>query len=168
MFSAPDRVTIEAFMTWYADLAPCDYFGVQFAPQLRAIGWLERGHPFPTGTIPKTWFVRLCELLRDPWNPAYPAGHHACDLCQFSGDSGGSSFHDYRISSTAAASLFIPGDGVIYAAPVSISHYIDCHGYRPPDNFYQAVEKCPAMRSTAYFQALLVNGGRELVRSGRH
>jgi hypothetical protein len=76
-------------------------------------------------------------------------------------------FRDYRIFSTAAASLFIPGKGMIYVAPVSISHYIDAHGYQPPDSFYQAVEQCPRMRSSAYFQALLANGGRDLVRAGR-
>jgi hypothetical protein len=154
-------------MTWYADLAPCDYFGVQYEQQLRAIGWLERGHAFPTGIVPESWFAHLCELLRNPWNPAHPGGHHACDLCQFSGASGSAVFRDYRISSTAAASLFIPGDGIIYVAPVSISHYIDAHSYLPPDTFCQAVEKCPPMRSSGYFQALLTNGGRELVRAGR-
>lgn len=86
---------------------------------------------------------------------------------QFSGATTSASFREYRISSAAAASLFIPGDGVIYVAPVSLSHYIDAHGYRPPERFEQAVERCPAMRSSAYFQALLASGGRELIRAGQ-
>lgn len=58
------------------------------------------------------------------------------------------------------ANLFVPGDGVIYAAPSTIIHYIDAHRYLPPAAFVAAVHACPPMRSPAYLKALLDNGMR--------
>jgi hypothetical protein len=35
--------------------------------------------------------------------------------------------------------IWVPGDDVIYAAPVLIVHYIEEHGYLPPPQFLKAV-----------------------------
>ncbi len=53
-------------MAWYADLTPCDYFGAQLQEVLLAVGWLERGHAFPTGSLPEPFFRPLGALLDDP------------------------------------------------------------------------------------------------------
>ena len=38
-------------------------------------------------------------------------------------------------------------------------------GYQPPECFCEAVLRCPPMGSMEYLQALLVNGGRDLVKA---
>jgi len=38
-------------MAWFEDLSPCDYFGEEFAGDLRAVGWLALGQPYPTGDV---------------------------------------------------------------------------------------------------------------------
>jgi hypothetical protein len=151
-------------MTWYPDLGPCDYFGPGHAPMLRAVGWLERDKPFPTGDVSEEVFRKLCQLSQNPWNPPIVfCGFHQCELCRFSSMSGGS-YEKYSISSLASSSIFVPGDKVIYICPTSITHYMDAHGYCPPEEFCAAVLACPPMRSMPYLKALLANGGRGLQR----
>jgi hypothetical protein len=151
-------------MTWFADLAACDCFGVEHTQTLRAIGWLKRGQPYTIGAIPAPIFLRVCQLLQNPWSPYTTGGVHFCDLCQFSGGNGTVHFHDYTFSGTAQRCLFVPGNSVTYVAPTSIAHYIDAHQYQPPESFQEAVLGCPDMRSSAYFRALLERGGRGLVQ----
>ena len=41
-----------------------------------------------------------------------------------------------------------------YAAPQGILHYIEAHGYQPPDKFLAAALYCPPMGSERYFEEL--------------
>lgn len=150
-------------MAWFADLSPCNSFSAD-DNRIRAIGWLTWDKPYKTGEVSEHVFEKICQLLANPWNPAYPAGSHRCELCRFTGGTGTGQFKEFSVFGTSSASLFIPGNGIIYVSPSSIAHYIDAHAYQPPDEFCQAVLKCPPMRSVQYFQALLANGGRELVK----
>ena len=136
-------------MAWYEDLTPCGYFGEEAAGVLRSVGWLEAGRPFLCGPTPKDIFDKLCDLAREPWAPVAFAGPHFCDLCQYGGWSG-------------TANVFIPGNRFLYVCPAMVTHYMDAHHYRPPDEFAMAVRQCPAMRSREYLQAILRNGGRQL------
>jgi hypothetical protein len=129
-------------MAWYEDLAPCDYFGAERAPQLRAVGWLERGRPFPTGTVAAEVYARLVELVKEPWQPGIFMGFHRCDLCMYEGLSG-------------KRNLFVPAGDKAFVCPELVTHYMNAHGYRPPDEFCAAVLACPPMRSMPYLKALL-------------
>jgi hypothetical protein len=145
-------------MTWYADESPCDYF-VAFGPDgtasLRAIGWLERGQPFGVGSVNREVYDRLKHLLADPWQPGVFMGPHECDLCR------------YEPGARGYKNLFIPADGFLYVCPELILHYMNAHGYAPPDHFCKCVLACPEIRSMEYRRAILANGGRALVsRSG--
>ena len=133
-------------MTWYADNSICDYFPFPEHESLRAIGWLERGHEFTTGSVEPEVYDRLEELLRDPWQPVVCACPHECDLCRFRQDTVGS------------ANLFVPGDGVVFVCPELILHYINAHEYAPPREFCSAVLSCPNTRSMEYKKALLKSG----------
>ena len=133
-------------MTWYADNSKCDYFPFPGNESLLAIGWLERGREFNTGSVDSAVYDRLEELLRDPWQPVASAGPHACNLCRFRQDTHGS------------ANLFVPGDGAIFVCPELILHYMNAHGYAPPREFCSAVLSCPDTRSMEYKKALLKNG----------
>jgi hypothetical protein len=100
-------------------------------------------------------YSALVELRRKPWQPWETPGVHECDLCV------------YEPGAVGASVIFIPGRNVIYVCPELITHYMNVHGYKPPDEFCDAVLVCPPMRSTEYFRAILANGGRELVRAGK-
>lgn len=137
-------------MAWYQDLGPCDYFGPECAPSLRAVGWLEAGRPFPTGRVDAPVYARLVELCKDPWEPSVVMGFHRCDLCLYDGRPG-------------KRNVFVPAGDVVYACPELVTHYMNEHGYCPPDPFCAAVLTCPPMRSMAYYKALLAGGAKPLV-----
>jgi len=53
-------------------------------------------------------------------------GYHFCDLCP-------------DRSARGNGEIRAAGDGIIYAAPVLIVHYIEAHGYQPPAAFLAAI-----------------------------
>lgn len=142
-------------MAWYEDLAECGYFGEEHAKTLTAVGWLEEGKPFLIGKIPRGVFYKLNEFKQTIWDFATFRGYHYCDLCnlQFENEiEGGDS------------NIFIPYNGKIYVCPSLITHYINTHFYLPPQEFIDAVNFCPPMRSMEYHKKIVENGGRELAR----
>ena len=135
-------------MAWYQDLAPLDYFGAQHATTLRAVGWLSHDHEYPSGLVDRAVFDRLEELLRDPWQPTICMGVFGCELCRFAPEAHG------------ARNLFVPSGGVVFVCPELILHYINAHGYAPPDQFLSALMSCPDTRSLEYKRMLLRSGFR--------
>jgi hypothetical protein len=114
---------------------------------------LERGRPFATGPVDAAVYSRLIELFRHPWEPVVTMGFHHCDLCLYDGQSG-------------KRNIYVPADGMVFVAPELVTHYMNAHGYRPPDAFCAAVLACPEMRSMAYLKALLALA-RPLVQAAR-
>ncbi|MBV2154883.1 hypothetical protein [Kitasatospora sp. SUK 42] len=133
-----------ASMTYYGDGTDYEYLSpdmrdipVQWKREIN-IGWLDRHFDFPTGEpLPE-----LAEALR--WLVSTRAvnrtrGCHPCYFCKTA---------DVEIPNAA-----IPGktvylgmaeirvgaaEGVAYAAPTLISHYVEEHGYLPPLAFQEA------------------------------
>ena len=143
-------------MAWFADLSPCDYFGSDAASSLKAIGWLECGREFRTGIVERRIYDTLVALCHEPWQPTVALGIHGCQLCR------------YEPFASNGANVFIPGNGFLYVCPALITHYMNAHGYLPPEEFCSAALACPAMRSLDYMKALLENGGRRLIPTSRH
>jgi hypothetical protein len=145
-------------MTWFADLSECTYFGRACARHLRAVGWLERGKPFPRGMpflgalANRDVLRKLSKLLENPWQLVPLRGWHTCDFCFLP-----------RRGTRSISNLFVPGQGTIYVCPELILHYIRRHGYVPPAEFTRAVLECPPMRSDAYFDALTAQGGQAVI-----
>lgn len=150
-------------MAFIQDLQPCSYLPVEDTSNFLAVGWLEYGKPYNTGTVNEDFFAKLCRLIQSPWQPFASAGVHHCTLCQFSGGSN-AVYQGLVIPGRSGDNLFVPGTGMIYVAPIMIAHYIDAHRYQPPSDFIQAVMACPEMRSMAYLKLLLANGGRKLIQ----
>src|SRR5438046_1548514 len=125
-------------MAWFEDLAPWGDVG----PRLRAVGWLSAAHSFTTGDVDTDFFRRLCDFTQNPWAPWVSCGHHRCEFCRFTGG-GSANYNEHIVPGWSSRELFIPGDGFLYVSPVSITHYIDAHGYCPPAEFRQAVMNCP-------------------------
>ena len=141
-------------MAYYADLAPCDYFGKPTNP-LIAVGWLEAGKPYPQDKLRDEVFQKIMQILSKAWQPMVFMGSHQCDLCPATVGVRFCSLQRYGLSvSFGVGNLFVPGDHRVFVAPSMIVHYIDAHQYHPPEEFCRAVLNCPEMGSLPYFEAL--------------
>lgn len=147
-------------MSHFEDLSRNSYFG-RWEDVLISVGWLDRAHEYPRGTVSVDFFRALARLLVDPWQPAIFAGREPCSLCQFSGGPGMLVFEgsEVRLGST---NLFVPSprQSKVFVAPSLVVHYIDAHGYVPPEEFQVAVLQCPTMGSLAYRRLLRERGLR--------
>jgi hypothetical protein len=127
-------------VTYYPDGSP-----YEFLPEARDgavnVGWLDASQPFPTGAVPAEFVDRLTELCRHAVNRT--RGFHRCGLCP---PPDGSRRWSAELASPegayplGSAEMRIDGtNGVRYAAPDLIAHYVTEHGYRPPAEFIAAV-----------------------------
>ena len=103
------------------------------------IGWLEKGHEYPTGETDVAVIDKLkvlTELQRAP--KIQTLGFHPCDFCN------NGFIHmlcvEREIPLGSAALLIPSAHDVVYTTPDLIIHYIEEHGYRPPDEFIEAVK----------------------------
>jgi hypothetical protein len=136
-------------MAYFDDLASCTYFrSDKTLSPLLAVGWLEQGREFPTGEVPIRLLPRLIAFRKSTKFP-WPYCYVGCQFC-WCGDT--------RMFSR---NLFIPGNGVVYASPEGILHYIAAHSYRPPDQFIEAVLAAPDIESPEYAAALRAGGWPE-------
>ncbi len=134
---------------WFADLSPCTYFRVDVP--LVAVGWLERGKPYTIGNVDRAIHDALVEMRKHPLPRMTFRGYHHCALCPYAGEAKG------------CVNLLLPGDGVLYVCPELIVHYMNAHGYAPPEVFCRAVLACPPMRSMQYLKAIASRGGSRLL-----
>jgi hypothetical protein len=115
---------------------------------VRAIGWLERGRSFPTGSVDQRFLAVLQKHVEGPgrWLAVVSCGVHFCDLggCP---RAGGSQY------------VIIPSATCLYVAPDLVVHYIADHRYSPPNEFVAAVLACPEQSSDAYVDLLLPFAG---------
>lgn len=144
-------------MAFYEDGAPCDYFGSEFASVLRAVGWLEEGKDYRRGKVEPRLVHKLALLLSEPWEHERSVDPHACSLCPFSG--GPQEFRFARGAGMPAVplgnrNLYVPGGDVLYVVPSFVLHYVDAHGYAPPEAFAEALWACPPVRSREYAEAV--------------
>jgi hypothetical protein len=131
-------------MTTYEDLTPYVYWREEpeeTAPTVN-VGWLGRGSRFEVGEPEPGLAEALLELASFHRMHA-TRGWHGCELCgpegtypvrvPFERASGGE-------VTLGSAEIHVPGaDGVVYAAPNLVCHYVERHHYRPPAEFVRAV-----------------------------
>lgn len=130
-------------MSTYEDLTPYEYFPEDEGAVLN-VGWLGRDSSFAVGEPEPALVAALVTLAAfHPVNRT--RGYHLCELC---GTGPGDwepgtvpfEFADRGRVTLGSAELRVPGsDGVCYAAPDLVVHYVDRHGYRPPDGFVRSV-----------------------------
>ena len=130
-------------MTSFPDGSPYTYLAEVRGENAVNIGWLDGGIPYPTRDVPVEFVRRLRDICRSGVNRT--RGLHQCNLCP--ADQGTNwppspttiraSAGDYVVGGTE---IRVPGrDGIVYASPDMIIHYVEAHGYRPPDDFIEAV-----------------------------
>jgi hypothetical protein len=114
---------------------------VDSGPTVRAVGWLANGHAFTSGAVSDAFVEKLRRDLRSSWQPCVACGVHFCDFCP-----------SHRFG--GSRNVWFPSDSVKYVAPELILHYIEFHSYRPPDEFVEAVTKCPEQGSDEFLGLL--------------
>jgi hypothetical protein len=128
-------------VTYFEDGTVYGYLD-EFADGSVNVGWLDASVPFPTGDVPDAFVDRITELCRQPVN--LMRGWHYCNLCPRTTNSdlpppttAGVPEDDYPVGD---GEIRVPGtEGVRYAAPDMLVHYVRVHGYRPPHVFVDAV-----------------------------
>lgn len=135
------------------DLSPYAYATGTPCPGVLAVGWLQRGHEYARGRAPTDFLPSLRKCFRHAVVNRM-RGWHECDLC-WTSDCPTHVVGSVRIPGTGqreatvddegsrvplgAAELWLPGDGVIFAAPDLLLHYVERHDYLPPGPFIDAV-----------------------------
>jgi hypothetical protein len=122
-------------MAYFPDLS--NEYQIAFGDDVRAIGWLDKNHSFTTNSANPDFLQILKRHIAERWTFVASAGIHECELC-------------YRFAS--ACNVVIPTRTFVYIAPEMISHYIEAHNYKPPDEFIQAVIGCPQQKSPEYIE----------------
>ena len=106
--------------SYYEDLTPFEY-GMYALPECVNIGWLDKRYPFEKGEVPDGFVERLKNL---PIIMQH-TGPYICEFC------------DKNVWSTNVR--FVKGDYINYLTPSMISHYVEVHNYKPPQEFIDAV-----------------------------
>ncbi len=122
-------------MSVYEDLSPYEYLPEGRTVGAVNVGWLGEGVPYSTGSLPVGFLENLVSVV-SMYRRNATRGFHECPFC---------GAHRVRIEEPVPlllghAEYHIPGvGGIVYAAPTLMVHYIGVHGYRPPDEFVEAV-----------------------------
>lgn len=142
--AAAERVIVsQTAMAYFADLDTTTQ--ITRGPHVRAIGWLSAKHTYPRGSSSAAFIDRLRSLCQRwiesvgalDWPVA--AGPHTCELC-----------NQFR----ASGYIGVPAGEALFVAPEMVAHYVEQHGYLPPEEFVDAVLASPAPGTTDYADAV--------------
>jgi len=144
-------------MTFYPDLGTAtDRLSGE---GVRAIGWLHPKHPYPQGEVPEDFLTRLKEHMvrwelssRDLWWYLFRGGHD-CEFC-------GQGYSHINVG--------IPWNGLLYVVPELVIHYIEDHGYSPPQEFISAVLAAPLPGTQEFREVVTPFRQRTIRRLLRH
>jgi hypothetical protein len=96
------------------------------------VGWLDEKHPYRNGQVDSVVTEKL-RWLAGGHAVRRTRGFHQCPFCA----------HDGQEPSVkrplGMAEVWVPRSGGFFAAPELVVHYIQAHGYCPPDEFLNAV-----------------------------
>jgi len=126
-------------MSYFADLTPYAYDISE--PSVLCVGWLGRGQPYPQGKTPKSFRDALHQLVERPI--LLHRGHHVCEFCKTE------DLPRMYFARIGNGQIRVQGqDGVWYAAPTMIYHYVEAHAYQPPSAFIAAVQNPMTVQTT--------------------
>jgi len=139
-------------MAYFPDLTEYTYLEYFARPLTVNVGWLDTGRPFEA-EWPSEDFLN-CLWHRCKFRVAQTRGLHECPFCPQGIDS---NYHERNEEAQLLGSFEIRvfGEkGTIYAAPSTIFHYVDIHGYKPPFEFVRAIYESPSPPCSEYFRRL--------------
>jgi hypothetical protein len=141
-------VNLVKLMAYFPDLAPYAY-GRGLHPGVVHVGWLDKIHPFPQGSVDTRLIEKIKQLAAKPVE--LYRGKHLCELCAAPPDvvktlsptSGivNSAWSEWAAQRSGNGEIRVSRGGVTFAAPVLVVHYVETHGYLPPAQFMKAVEE---------------------------
>ncbi|MHB1910619.1 MAG: DUF7919 family protein [Acidimicrobiales bacterium] len=124
-------------MTYFADLTPYSY-GSDLADGAVNIGWLSPPHEFPIGVVPDSTVAEILRAVRrQPVNRM--RGWHRCQLCENPPYPARMEVDGEIVTLGDAEIRVHDTEGMVYAAPSLVAHYIAEHRYLPPLGFIEAV-----------------------------
>jgi hypothetical protein len=131
-------------MTYYADLTPYEYgpHPVPEGVEILNVGWLEPEHDFPTSDdAPDPVFLtNLITLAADHFSAATRGVHGCRHRHLFEENYQFEAVYGTRVLFLGHAEIrVVTPDGRWLAAPTLVVHYVRDHGYRPPEEFVEAV-----------------------------
>lgn len=143
----------EFTVAYFPDLAPYSY-GHSSHPGVVHVGWLDGVHAFPKGHVDGRLIEKVKLLAAKPVE--LYRGRHICEVCTEPKDliktyipnrgngklidpeSRWAKWADQRWNN---GEIRVALGGIIFAAPILIVHYIEEHGYLPPTQFLEAIDK---------------------------
>jgi hypothetical protein len=150
-------------MTYFPDLTPYTYLhrvndGTPPTVTTLNIGWLGREKPFQLSSPewPDQVFLDNLSLYeQEAYLVNRMRGWHICELCEGAVEEYKQDWKKcYEEGKLCHDELRVLGsDGVFYAAPSILRHYITVHQYRPAEQFIQAVLHGPRPSSRIYDEA---------------
>ena len=117
-------------MTYVADLTPYLYGLPEPEQNVLNVGWLDVAYPFHRRETSAEFQQALKRLVERPI--LLHPGFHVCEFCP----------RDRRdnYSSRGNGQIRVLGrNGIWYAAPTMVHHYVVTHEYQPPPEFVDAV-----------------------------
>ncbi|MEU9193192.1 hypothetical protein [Streptomyces hundungensis] len=119
-------------MTYYPDLSP--YVYEPSDREMVNVGWLSSRHEYPKGLVADVVVAALKILCAHPENQM--RGYHQCEFCQALAPSLLGGEDGTKELFLGSAEVHVEGaEGVVYAAPTLVLHYVLEHGYCPPEEF---------------------------------
>ena len=114
-------------MPFFEDLTPYAYYHPDPDPSGTVnVGWVDWGQPYPEGETSEAFRAKLREVCQTKTRRTN--GLYLCSMC----------FGPAR--PTSSDEIRVKGKGGrVYAAPALIAHYVEVHGYKPPEEFIEAV-----------------------------
>ena len=103
-----------------------DFLTEYLRPSCLAVGWLDERYEYATGPTASCFRQKLHRLCTYPVD--LTRGFHICPFCVADAARGNGQIHVKGLGNK------------VYLAPTLISHYVQAHNYRPPDEFITAVE----------------------------
>jgi hypothetical protein len=136
-------------MAYYPDLSPYTYYHRGVGPSIVNVGWLAGKHEYPQGAVPDLFIERVWVFCRQPMFQT--RGFHVCELCTMSPLEEPWARRGEEILHLGSAEIRVfRENGIVYAAPNLIYHYVVEHHYCPPEEFIQAVLEGPLPGSPEY------------------
>lgn len=141
---------------YYPDLSSYQYSNPATYKQetvVLNVGWLDGEHIYPKGDVSVEFLDRLWLIWDEaPINPMW--GYHPCELCK----SPDYPVHIKRVEGKiplgATEIRVVSSNGIVYASPNLILHYISEHKYLPPSEFIEAVMNGP-LPSTSVYKSII-------------
>ncbi|MFJ8751648.1 hypothetical protein ACIREO_20320 [Streptomyces sp. NPDC102441] len=132
-------------MTHYTDLSPYSYD--ESSRDMLNVGWLGPEHEYTTGVVDQRVVQALVTLSTAYENQM--RGFHHCAFCDadrlWVSDSPGGGTRTWL----GSAEIRVEGeDGILYASPNLIIHYITEHQYFPPEDFCRAAVRTAGIETT--------------------